>query len=119
MKYILCLLLVTSLSSNACADELPKLVCSEISNDTIINSSFEHLGESEVKELYKVIDGKLFVSSKVHEEELIGSVSRMIGLKYQSGDKTIVFSNARLLEATVVEHGTMFIKVSKLHCTKI
>ena len=103
----------------ALADNLPNLVCQEIVTETILPSTWSMMGDSKVKSLFKFVDGNLFVSSAVQDEELIGKITRVRGMKYQSGQKTIVFSNSVYKEATVVHHDKNFIQISKLQCTKI
>ena len=119
LRHILFFVLGSVFLPSAHADKLPNLVCQEVNNDTILNSTFDQLGESKIKELYKFNGGKLFVSSTETKEELIGNITRVRGLKYQAGDKTIVFFNAKYLEATAVDHGNLFIKISRLQCTEI
>ena len=121
MRSFLLLIITLSYNSIALADNFPKqLVCQEINNETILPSTWSLLGEAKVKDLYKFIDGNLYISSAVQKEEHHGKLNRMVGLglKYFVEYKTFVFSNA-FKEATLVDHNRSVIKIAKLQCTKI
>ena len=114
--YTILTLLITETVYSA---ELPNIVCQEIIRETLLPLTWEALGDSKVKSLYKFTNNNLYLSSPIREEYLYNKVTKIEPGRYQAGYKTILFKGLAFKDATVTHYDDVAIVISKLQCTKI
>lgn len=108
--------------STTFAQELPNLTCQSLDEVHIMHGGTLSVRQSKPSVLYRLTDGKLYLSSPGHDEYLYGDVVQIAFNRFTVGHKTIVTLSPYETEDTkfeaMVDVHTDYLetRVRRLHC---
>ena len=120
MKFmqVAALLLGTLLSRSALAQELPELVCQTLEEITVIHSEPFQTVSLDTQDVYRLSNGKLYLSSPTREEYEYGDLISVELNRYVSGYKTLLFGPEGFNAAIEVHTDAQRTRIRRLNCIR-